>query len=126
VVAPAQDPEALATAAAQAGAEGRLADAVAGYVAAAAAHLEAGAAAAAFDACERGLEIAPGAPALHVALARLYLSRGWRERAVDKLQLLDRLLEIDGDVDGRALAAELARGRLADAPQLAALIALSD
>jgi tetratricopeptide (TPR) repeat protein len=120
---PAPDPEGLLASAADAAAEGRVADAVESYVAAAVAHLAAGEPAAAFDACQRGLEVAPGAPALHVELARLYLARGWHERAVEKLLLLDRLLEIDGDRVGRAAAAELIRHRLADEPRLADLAA---
>ncbi|KRT63190.1 MAG: hypothetical protein XU10_C0014G0047 [Chloroflexi bacterium CSP1-4] len=120
---PAPDPERLLAAAADAAAEGRLAEAVESYVAAAVAHLAAGEPAAAFDACQRGLEVLPGAPALHVELARLYLARGWHERAVEKLLLLDRLLEIDGDRAGRAAAAELVRRHLADEPRLADLAA---
>ncbi len=120
---PLPDPEGLLAAAADAAAEGRVAEAVESYVAAAVAHLAAGEPAAAFDACQRGLEVAPGAPALHVELARLYLARGWHERAVEKLLLLDRLLEIDGDLAGRAAAADLIRHRLADEPRLADLAA---
>lgn len=118
---PPPDPEVLLAAAADAVTEGRVAEAVESYVAAALAHLAAGEPAAAFDACQRGLEVAPGAPALHVELARLYLASGWRERAVEKLLLLDRLMEIDGDRAGRAAAAELVRQRLADEPRLADL-----
>lgn len=122
--APRADPDALLLAAADAALEGRLDDALAGYVAAAAAHREAGHAAAGFDSCQRGLALAPGSPALHVELASLYLASGWRERAVEKLALLDRLLEIDGDEAGRAAAAAFVRRRLPDEPQLTALAAI--
>ena len=50
---------------------------------------------AALDACHRALAVSPGSVDAHLALVRLYMSLGWRERAAEKLLLLDRLLEFD-------------------------------
>lgn len=52
---------------------------------------------AALDACYRALSIAPDDPELHLALVDLYLARGWRELATEKIALLTRLAELDGD-----------------------------
>src|SRR4029079_17534701 len=46
---------------------------------------------AAIDACSVALAVRPDDPAVHLALADLYLDRGWRTPAVEKLMLLDRL-----------------------------------
>ena len=43
---------------------------------------------AAMDACYQALAIAPSDPDIHLALAELYLDRGWRGPAADKLVLL--------------------------------------
>jgi predicted Zn-dependent protease len=93
------------------------------FAAAAVAYLAAGKEAAAIDACHRGLQLGPSAPALHLQLARAYLALGWRPRAVAKLILLDRLLEIDGDRTWRVALADLATARLADEPELAGIVA---
>ena len=85
-----------------------------------------GQSAAAFDACQRGLEAVPGSAIVHVELARLYLARGWRDRAADKLLLLDRLMLVAGDEAGHAAAVDLARATLADEPRVAAWLAGSD
>ena len=98
----------------------RHVEAAEAYAAAAAAFEARGASTAAFDACQRGLEAAPGSATVHVELARLYLARGWRERAVDKLLLLDRLMVVAGDERGHATTVEMARATLADEPRVAA------
>ena len=98
-------------------------EASAAYAQAAAAFQQAGGSSAAFDACQRGLEAAPGSALVHVELARLYLARGWRDRAVDKLMLLDRLMLVAEDADGHAAAMELARATLADEPRVATWLA---
>ena len=92
------------------------------FAAAAVAYLAAGQEAAAIDACQRGLELGPSSPALHLQLTRAYLALGWRSRAVAKLVLLDRLLEIDGDRNWRVAVASLASTRLAGEPELAGII----
>lgn len=78
---------------------------------------------AALDAALQALRAAPDAPEVHLGLARLYFRRGWRERGVETLLLLDRFLAIDGDPGSRAQLAETAR-RLGGAdPRLATLLA---
>ena len=52
---------------------------------------------AAIDACYEALAIAPADPEIHLALAELYLDRGWRTLSADKLLLLGRLIELTGD-----------------------------
>jgi tetratricopeptide (TPR) repeat protein len=96
------------------------------YATAATAFQVSGESAAAFDACQRGLEAAPGSAIVHVELTRLYLARGWRDRAAEKLLLLDRLMVVAGDVDGHAAAVDLARSALADEPRVAAWLAAVD
>jgi tetratricopeptide (TPR) repeat protein len=96
------------------------------YATAATAFQLSGESAAAFDACQRGLEAAPGAANVHIELARLYLARGWRDRAADKLLLLDRLMLVAGDEAGHAATLDLARAALADEPRIASLLAGAD
>ncbi len=52
---------------------------------------------AALDTCYLALAIAPSDPAIHLALAGLYLDRGWRVSAVDKIILLGRLADLTDD-----------------------------
>ena len=101
----------------------RPAEAAEAYAAAAAAFQGADEPAAAFDACQRGLEAAPGSAIVHVELARLYLVRGWRDRAADKLLLLDRLMLVAGDEPGHQAAVALGQAALADEPRIAAWLA---
>jgi tetratricopeptide (TPR) repeat protein len=103
--------------------EGRTDAAQAAFAAAAVAYLAAGMEAAAIDVCQRGLQLGPTAPALHLQLTRAYLALGWRPRALAKLRLLDRLLEIDGDRTWRLALADVARsGGLAGEPELAGIM----
>ena len=97
----------------------RPADAVRAYVEAARSYAAAGAIDGALDACQHALTVAPGAAEVHLALARLYLQRGWRDRAVEKLLLLDRLLELDGAEGSRERVAALAAEHVPDEPRLA-------
>jgi len=114
--------EALCLQAEAAAGEGRTDDALKTFADAAAAYLAAGHEVAAIDACQRGLGLGPMEPALHLQLARVYLELGWTQRAVSKLVLLDRLLQMDGDRLWRAELAGLAAERLPDEPALAGII----
>ena len=127
VAAPAApDPEALLHAADALLDADRRVEAAEAYAAAAAAFQQAGETAAAFDACQRGLEAAPGSAVVHVELSRLYLVRGWRDRAADKLLLLDRLMLVAGDEPGHGATLRFAREMLADEPRVAAWLATSE
>jgi hypothetical protein len=119
--APPPDPRAL-TAEAEAcldradtaGARSRLLAAAAGYRAM-------GASDAALDACYLALGIAPADPDLHLALAELYLDRGWRGPAGEKLLLLERLVGLTAEAAVRDRIAALVAARLPDDPRLASL-----
>jgi len=76
---------------------------------------------AAIEACYLGLGSTPDDAGLHLALAELYLDRGWRTLAVDKLVLLARLADLADDPLTRARLCDMARTRLADEPRLTAL-----
>ena len=78
---------------------------------------------AAIDACYEALAIAPADPEIHLALAELYLDRGWRTLSADKLVLLGRLLELTGDGVARARLCALVAARFTDEPRLAAICA---
>jgi tetratricopeptide (TPR) repeat protein len=108
-------------------ARGRAGSAVelAGYAEAAAAFALAHRSDAALDACQRALSIAPGAPAIHLVLARLYFERGWRDRAIEKLLLLERLMDVEPHEDARAGLVELAREHGADESRLAHIVTAS-
>lgn len=54
---------------------------------------------AALDACYLGLSMVPDHVTLHLALAELYDERGWRATATEKLDLLDRMATLDGDME---------------------------
>jgi hypothetical protein len=94
-----------------------------GLLAAAGAHREAGRSFAAIDACYLALAVAPADVDLHLMLTRLYLERGWRGPAVDKLLLLGRLADLAEDADTRARLRNLAFQELPDEPRLADLVA---
>ena len=117
------DPEALLAAANALLDDDRQVEAAEAYAAAAAAFERIDEPAAAFDACQRGLEAAPGSAIVHVELARLYLARGWRDRAADKLLLLDRLMLVANDEPGHQAAVALGQSALADEPRVAAWLA---
>jgi tetratricopeptide (TPR) repeat protein len=79
-----------------------------GWLRAAAAHRRAGHRDAAIDACYLALGMAPDDPSLHLTLAELYVERGWRGPAADKLVLLARLAELNDDADTRSSICALA------------------
>lgn len=76
-------------------------DALALIVGASDAYAARGQADAALDACQRGLALDAGSSAVHLQMVRCYLGRGWHDRAVERLLLLDRLLTLDGDAASR-------------------------
>ena len=73
---------------------------------------------AALDTCYLALGVAPADPAIHLALTDLYLDRGWRTAAVDKVLLLGRLADLTGDATTRDRLAAIVAARLADEPRL--------
>jgi tetratricopeptide (TPR) repeat protein len=89
----------------------------------AAAHQAAGRYAAALDACYGALAVAPSDTNLHLALVDLYLARGWRTPAADKLLLLSHLIELDGDGPARERLCSVIASRFPDDPKLAAICA---
>jgi tetratricopeptide (TPR) repeat protein len=89
-------------------------------LAAAAGHRAAGQSHAAIDACYLALASNPADPALHLALAELYLDRGWRAAATEKLALLSRLVDLTEDEASRARLCAIVRDRLPDEPSLTA------
>jgi tetratricopeptide (TPR) repeat protein len=78
---------------------------------------------AAIDACYEALAIAPADPDIHLALAELYLDRGWRTLSADKLVLLGRLVELTGDSAARARLCSIVAAHFADEPRLTAICA---
>jgi hypothetical protein len=52
---------------------------------------------AAIDVCYQALATSPSDPGLHLTLAELYVDRGWRTLAVDKLLLLASLVDLAAD-----------------------------
>ena len=92
----------------------------AGYLAAAAAHRAVGRTDAALDACYVALRLAPAEPDLHLALVELYLDRGWRTQAADKLVLLGRLVALADDPVLAARVASIGRARFPDDPRFTA------
>jgi tetratricopeptide (TPR) repeat protein len=86
-------------------------------------HREVGQFHAAMDACYQALAIQPSDPDIHLLLAELYLDRGWRGPAAEKLALLGRLSQLTGDDATRARLCYLAAARFPDDPRLAAVCA---
>ena len=86
-------------------------------------HLAADRLEAALDACYQALAIAPAATDIHLALVEAYAARGWFAPAQEKLLLLARLLDLDGDAAGRERLCAVVSSRFPDDPRLAALCA---
>ena len=120
---PAADPASLRRAFEAALEVGNIGEARRKAVGAAAAYRAAGLFHAAIDACYDALAIAPADPGIHFALAQLYLDRGWRSLAADKLVLVGRLAELTGDAATRARLCDLAVRRFPEDARLAALCA---
>jgi Tfp pilus assembly protein PilF len=104
-------------------AAGNLAEAHSGLLAAARAHRRADRLVAALDACYLAIGLAPSDPDLHLLMTEIYLDRGWRSQATDKLLLLSRLADLDGDPATHDRLCALVSARLADEPRLAELCA---
>ena len=119
--APVSEGDVLADSAEAANAGGRTDEAIGAWIAAAQRYDDEGRRDAALDVCLRALAAAPGSPAVHLALASFYLERGWKERGVEKLVLLDLLLALDGDEANRRALGELAARHAAGDQRLASL-----
>jgi tetratricopeptide (TPR) repeat protein len=102
---------------------GRSDEALSGLLAAAHAHRRVGRTVAAIDACYLALAVAPADADLHLLLAELYLERGWRTPAVDKLVLLGRLARLGEDEETRGRLCAIAAAELPGEPRLAELCA---
>ena len=102
---------------------GRADEARDGFILAARSHRRAGRTVAAIDALYLALAIAPADVDLHLLLAELYIERGWRGPAIDKLVLLARLADLTGDDEARRRLCELATSQLPGEPRLAELCA---
>ncbi len=107
---PPPDPEAAFAAADERAAAGDPRGAAARYVEAAEACLSVGAFRSAVDECLRALAGAPGDTGVHLELARIHVATGHAERAADTLDLLERLLTLDGDTDGLTRIEAFRRG----------------
>jgi tetratricopeptide (TPR) repeat protein len=90
---------------------------------AAQAHRRVGQFHAAMDACYQALAIMPADPDIHLLLAEIYLDRGWRGPAADKLVLLGHLSRLTGDGATRGRLCYLAAARFPDDTRLAAICA---
>ncbi|HEX5451628.1 MAG TPA: hypothetical protein VFW86_04500 [Candidatus Limnocylindrales bacterium] len=117
------DPAALTLAVEEALEAGDLDEARHRALVAAAGHRAVGQFHAAMDACYQALAILPSDPDIHLLLAELYLDRGWRGPAADKLVLLGRLAQLTDDAATRARLCYLAAARFPDDPRLAAVCA---
>jgi tetratricopeptide (TPR) repeat protein len=120
---PPPDPIALSRAFEAAIDAGNLDEARKQAVATSSAHRAAGHFHASIDACYEALAIAPADPAVHFALALLYIDRGWRTLAADKLLLIGRLAHLTGDTASQARLCDLVVRRFPDDPRLVAMCA---
>lgn len=96
------DADALAIVAELAVDDGQAAAALARLLDLAAVHRRDGNRDAALDDCYAALSLGPDDVDVHLALAELYLDRGWNALATEKLDLLERIAALDED--GAALA----------------------
>jgi tetratricopeptide (TPR) repeat protein len=115
---PPPDPAALTLAIEEALESGDLDEARRRALVAAAGHRLVGHPSAAMDACYQALAIMPSDPDVHLLLAELYLDRGWRGPAADKLLLLGRLTRLTDDEATRTRLCALAAERLPDDARL--------
>lgn len=113
--------EVLVIAAERAWADNRTDTAISQWLAASRHHAAVGELDAALDACQRALLADAGDPRIHLELCRLYLARGWTALAVERMELLARLTELDERDGLRADLVELARANQHSDDRLAAL-----
>ncbi|HVM30643.1 MAG TPA: hypothetical protein VM305_07760 [Candidatus Limnocylindrales bacterium] len=118
--------EVLAIAGDRAWHDGRRDVAVEQWLAAARAHAGEGHIDAALDLCQRALLADPGAGAIHLEMSRHYLAGGLVGHAVERLELLARLVELAPDAGLRDELARLVHESADRHPQLAALAARLD
>ena len=78
---------------------------------------------AALDACQQALTLSSGATRIHLEMVRLYFRRGWRELAVERLLLLDRLLELAPEPEAGAEVLRLATQNAVGDERLADIVA---
>ena len=78
---------------------------------------------AALDACSQALTVAPADGRLHLQLAELYLAAGWIGLAAEKVRLVARVAEMDGDAATTARVCAIVKTSFADDPALTALCA---
>ncbi len=69
------------------------------------------------------LAIGPDDPEVHFAYVALYLERGWRSAAIEKVALLGRLSELTGDESTRDRLRTLVADQFPGEPRLAGLSA---
>jgi tetratricopeptide (TPR) repeat protein len=118
-------PETLHLAGEQARQVGRIEAAVDAWLEESRAHSAAGHLDAALDACQQALTLASGSAKVHLEMIRLYFLRGWRDLAVERLLLLDRLLELAPESEVRAEVGRLATEHARRDPRLAPIAASS-
>jgi tetratricopeptide (TPR) repeat protein len=102
---------------------GRLDAAVDAWLEASELHSRAGQLDAALDACQQALTVASSEPRVHLELARVYFLHGWQERAVERLLLLQRLLQLAPQPDVGAALARVAAEHMSADERLATLAA---
>ncbi len=117
---PAPDPIALMEAVDAALDAGRVDVAQDDLLALARSHGAAGRFDTALDWCYRALAIAPDDVELHLELVELYLANGWRGLASEKVGLLIRLVELDGDEAAQARVRKVAAERFPEETRFAA------
>ena len=83
-------------------------------------HADQGRTAAALDLVFAALAASPAEPRLHLAIARLHLTLGWRERAVEEVDRLARLVDITGDEAAHDAVADFVNAALTPAAAPAA------
>jgi len=101
--------------------EGRSEAALAAWLEEARMHAADGHLAAALDACEQALSVSSSATAVHLEMAGLYFRLGWHELGVERLLLLDRLLELEPQLEISSGVARLATEHAGVDLRLAAL-----
>jgi len=105
--------------------QGDTASARAAFLELAEAHRAQGHIDAALDAGYQALSLAPGNVDLHLELIALYLDRGWRVPAIEKLRLLHRLVELGDEMSARERLQVAIDGQLAELAAEAGLEAVA-